>query len=477
VITHDRVFIGGQWVASSGSATIEVVNPATEQVVGRVPDGSAADMARAVAAARHSFELGPWRSVAHGDRADVVAALAAVLKARSGELASLITAEMGAPVKSCAAINVVQPMQTLQFFAGLGRTYAFEEMRIGKRSSLLVHEPVGVVAIIVPWNAPLRSIVNKLAPALIAGCSVVVKPAPETPLDAFWFADVLNEVGVPAGVVNIVPAGREAGDALVRSNGIDKVAFTGSTAAGRAIMAAASARVTRVKLELGGKSAAIVCDDAELDSTVTKLAPMIFGMTGQACVAQSRVLVSRRNHDALVERFCAAAAAQRVGDPLDPATDLGPLVSSRQRDRVEGYVALARQEGARVACGGGRPAGLDRGWYVEPTVLVDVENSMRVAREEIFGPVVSIIAYDDVDDAVAMANDSEYGLSGSVWSADHDVAVAIARRIRTGNVSINGAAQASEAPFGGFKQSGFGKEYGPEGLREYLETKAIAVDQ
>jgi aldehyde dehydrogenase (NAD+) len=434
VIIHDRLFIGGEWVAPAHRDIIEVVNPATEEVVGHVPDGSAADMARAVAAARLSFESGPWRSMPHAARADVVAALAGVLKARSTELASLITAEMGSPVKSCTAINVVQPIQTLQFFAGLGRTYAFEEMRAGKRSSLLVHEPVGVVAIIVPWNAPLRSIINKLAPALMAGCSVVVKPAPETPLDAFWFADVLNDVGVPRGVVSIVPAGRQAGDALVRSPHIDKVAFTGSTAAGRAIMAAASARLTRVKLELGGKSAAIVCDDADLDVTVGKLAPMIFAMTGQACVAQSRVLVSRRRYDDLVDRFCAAARAQRVGDPLDPATDLGPLVSSRQRDRVEGYVALARDEGARVACGGGRPAGLDRGWYVEPTVLVDVDNSMRVAQEEIFGPVVSIIAYDDLNDAVAIANDSDYGLSGSVWSADHEAAVAIARRVRTGNV-------------------------------------------
>ncbi|WP_322760066.1 aldehyde dehydrogenase [Frankia sp. Cr2] len=474
-IMRDRLYLGGRWTSPAGDDTFDVVSPSTEKVVGTVPAGTPVDVDRAVAAAREAFDAGPWRWVSPTERAARLQPVLAGLRKRHDELVRLLVGEVGVPISSCSAIGVAQPIRTLEYYLGLAATFPFEETRGGLRGATVVREPVGVVAAIVPWNAPLRSIMNKLAPALVAGCSVVVKPAPETPLNAFVLAEVLAEADLPPGLVSIVPAGRETGEHLVRHPGVDKVAFTGSTAAGRRIMAACAENLTRVGLELGGKSAAIVLDDADLDVTVRRLTPLVVGNNGQACTAQTRILVSRARHDELVEVLVAAFAAQRVGDPFDPATDVGPLVSKAQYERVTGYLETAAAEGARVAVGGGRPAGLDVGWYVEPTVLIGVDNGMRVAREEIFGPVAVMIPYDDVEQAVAIADDSPYGLAGSVWTGDVAAGMAVARRIRTGTFSVNGAAQPVEAPFGGFKGSGIGREYGPEGLDAFCEKKSIAT--
>lgn len=471
---RDKLFIGGAWVAPETDAVFEIMCPSTEEVVGRVPEGGLADMDRAVAAARRAFDGGEWSKCTPGERAQVLAEISRRLGDRADELAQVITTEMGAPISSAKADQVLQPIATIDYYVSLAGSYPFEEQRSVGRATTVVHDPVGVVAAIVPWNAPLRSIVNKLAPALLAGCAVVVKPAPNTPLSSMVLADVLAEVGLPDGLVSIVPADRAAGEHLVSHRGVDKVAFTGSTAAGRRIMAAAAANMTRVGLELGGKSAAIVLDDAYLADTLKRLVPLAIGNTGQACTAQTRVLVPRESHDTFVEAICAAIAKWPPGDPFDPATRTGPLVSKAQLDRVLGYLDLAREQGATAVIGGGRTVGLERGFFVDPTVLTGVTNDMRVAREEIFGPVVSIIAYDSLDEAIAIANDSDYGLSGSVWTADIERGVAVARRLRTGQVRVNGAALATDAPFGGFKQSGIGREYGPEGLAAFLESKAIA---
>ena len=475
MLVRDRLFVGGEWAAPAGDDVIDVVSPYTEQVVARVPDASPADIERAVAAARRAFDRGPWPRTPPADRADVLERAAAVLAGRSDELAELITLEMGSPTTFSQLVQVPTPLAQLRAYAKLARTFPFEEERGRRAHSLVVHEPVGVVAAIVPWNTPLLVTMSKVAPALAAGCTVVLKPAPEAPLDAYVLAEAFAEAGLPAGALNVVPAGRDAGEHLVRHPDVDKVAFTGSTAAGRRIAAVCGERLARVSLELGGKSAAIVLDDAPLEATVAGLLPLSYVNAGQACVAQTRVLVSRRRHDEFVEAWASATAALPVGDPADPATVVGPLVAARQRERVEGYIALGRREGARVVTGGGRPAAEPRGWFVEPTVFAGVRNDMRIAREEIFGPVVSVLAYDDPEEAVAIADDSDYGLAGSVWTADVDAGVALARRVRTGTFSVNGALQAGDAPFGGFKQSGIGREFGPEGLRLYLEPKAIAV--
>jgi betaine-aldehyde dehydrogenase len=335
-------------------------------------------------------------------------------------------------------------------------------------------EPVGVVGAIVPWNVPQFVTMSKLAPALIAGCTVVLKPAPETPLDAMLMADMLNEAGVPKGVVSIVPAGREVGEHLVRHAGVDKIAFTGSTAAGRRIAAICGEQLKRVSLELGGKSAAIILDDADLPGSMELLKFASLMNNGQACVAQSRILASRTRYDEVVEAVGDMMGALRVGNPQDEATDVGPLVAKRQQERVEKYIALGQEEGARVVVGGnGRPSGLDRGWYVQPTLFAGVSNDMKIAQEEIFGPVLAVIPYDDEEDAIRIANDSEYGLAGSVWSTDHEHAFDVARRIRTGTIAVNQYTMDFMAPFGGYKASGIGREFGREGLEHYLEPKTI----
>lgn len=474
---HDKLFIGGEWVTPAGSATIEVTSPHTEEVIARVPEASAADIDNAVGAARRAFDEGPWPRMEPAERADVMAKISQTIQARSQDYAETITREMGSPISWAIMGQVFASTMVLDYYTGLARTYPFEELRDGVlgNKALVRKEAVGVAGAIVPWNVPLFVTMLKLGPAMAAGATVVLKPAPETPLDAFLLADALLEAGLPPGVVNIVPAGREVGEHLVTHPGVDKIGFTGSTAAGKRIAALCGEQLKRVTLELGGKSAAIIMDDADVGALVPDLIGASLMNNGQACVAQTRILASRDRYQEVVDALCDAVRQQQVGDPLDPATTVGPLVAERQRRRVEGYIATGQEEGAKIAIGGGRPASQTTGWYVEPTVFVNVDNQMTIAREEIFGPVLTVIPYDGIDEAVRIANDSDYGLSGSVWSADNTAALDVARRVRTGTYTVNGFMLEFSCPFGGFKESGVGRELGPEGLEAYLETKSISL--
>jgi aldehyde dehydrogenase (NAD+) len=467
------VFVAGVWQRSIDGTDHKVVNPATGEVLGTATLAGVGDVDAAVAAARSSFDTGIWADRSPRERATVLRSAADYLEELGDAAVDLLTRELGCPRWFAARAHVPNPIRHLRYYAGLIEDETTDEVRTdGVNRSIVAREPIGVVAAITPWNGPLSAPALKVAPALAAGCSVVLKPPPETPLTAYMLADALSAAGLPDGVLSILPADREVGEHLVRHQHVDKVAFTGSTAAGRRIMALCAERIARITLELGGKSAAIVLEDADLDHFVRSLLPMAMMVNGQACIAQTRVVVPRHRQREVEDALTAAFAALPVGDPFDPQTQIGPLVSERQRDRVEGYLGIAATEGARVI-GGGRP-GAD-GFFVNPALLTDVANSMRVAQEEIFGPVVALIPYDAVADAVAIANDSIYGLSGSVWSADRDHALEVARRIRTGMVSINGAPQAFGTPFGGYKQSGIGREMGPEGLANYRELKSIAI--
>jgi len=471
---HDTFFIGGDWVAPAGTGVIDVVSPHTEEVVGRVPDGTPADMDRAVAAARQAFDHGPWPRMTMAERAAVVGRLAEIYAARQGEIAELITLEMGSPITFSQLAQAPQPLGMLQYYAELGKTFPVEEERPGTFGNVTVRrEPVGVVAAVVPWNVPQFVIMIKLAPALVAGCTVVVKPAPETPLDSYLLAEMIKEAGIPDGVVNIVAAGRETSEYLVSHPGVDKVAFTGSTAAGRRIAAICGEQLKRCTLELGGKSAAIILDDCDLPSAMGFLSIASLMNNGQACVAQTRILASRNRYDEVVEAVSAMVRGMPVGDPSDPATGIGPMVAKRQQERVEGYIRIGIDEGAKPVVGGlERP--YDRGWYVAPTVFAGATNEMRIAREEIFGPVLAVIPYEDEQDAVRIANDSDYGLAGTVWTADTERGMDIARQVRTGTYGVNLFMIENSSPFGGFKSSGLGRELGPEGLSAYLEYKSIA---
>ena len=473
---RDTLYIGGTHEKPSSSDVIDVYSPFTEERVGRVPEAHEADVDRAVTAARQAFEEGPWARSTPAERADVLDKLLAGLQMRSGDIASLISSEMGCPMSFAHAGQAFATTMVVEFYAQLARTFPFEETRPAMVGSALVRqEPVGVAAAIVPWNVPLFTIMLKLAPALAAGCSIVIKPAPETPLDAYLLADVLDEAGVPKGVVSILPGGRQMGEYLVTHPGIDKVGFTGSTAAGRKIAALCGERLRRVTLELGGKSAAIVCDDANLDEVIAPIVGAGTMNNGQACVAQTRILLPKSRYKEGVDALAAAVGALKVGDPSDFSTEIGPLVAERQRDRVLGYVAKGKAEGARCVVGGGRPKDFAKGYFVEPTLFADVDNRMTVAQEEIFGPVLCAIPYETAADAIRIANDSEYGLSGSVWTSDPKRGIEIARRIRTGTHNVNFFMMAMTGPFGGFKNSGLGRELGPEGLRAYLEPKTICL--
>jgi aldehyde dehydrogenase (NAD+) len=476
VKVHDKLFIGGDWVTPDGTGTIEVISPFTEEVFASVPDSTTGDVDRAVAAAREAFDSGPWPRMTPAERADVLAKLSEILTGRVDEIAATITGEMGSPLNFSTMGQAFAPIMILNYYVDLAKTFAFEELRQGVMGpALVLREPVGVVGAIVPWNVPMFVTMTKLAPALAAGCTMVLKPAPETPLDAILLADALTEAGVPKGVVNIVPAGREVGEHIVTHPGIDKIAFTGSTAAGKKIASLAGAQLKRVSLELGGKSAAIILDAAGLENYVNQITFASLMNNGQACVAQTRILASRDQYDTVVEAITEKMRGLTVGDPMDMATDIGPLVASRQRDRVEGYIKLGQEEGAKITIGGGRPAGQDRGWFVEPTLFANVENSMRIAQEEIFGPVIAVIPFDDEADAVRIANDSVYGLAGTVWTADVEHGIGIARQVRTGTYTVNGMMLEFGAPFGGYKESGLGRELGPEGLSTYLEYKSVSL--
>ena len=474
--SFNRLFIGGDWVSPLSGEEIEVVSPATEEIVARVPSGSRDDIDAAVAAARRAFDQGPWSRMALDERVAVLERLSAELAERREVMAQLVTAEMGCPIAQSRTGQADVARVILDSYIELVRRYPFSSLRrSGTGNGLVIREPVGVVAAIVPWNVPQAVTMNKLAPALLTGCTVVLKPAPETPLDAYLLAEALQAAGLPEGVVNVVPADREVSEYLVTHSGVDKVAFTGSTAAGRRLGALCGHDLRRVTLELGGKSAAILLDDADLDATVESLRIGSLRNSGQVCSLKTRLVVSRRRESELLERLGALVASMPVGDPTDPATQIGPMVTARQRERVEGYIDIGRDEGARVVVGGGKPARAERGWFVEPTVFNEVDPNMRIAQEEIFGPVLAVLTYDGEDEAVAIANNSAYGLAGSVFTSDLEHGLRVAKGIRTGTVELNGSPTGWHAPFGGYKDSGIGREAGLEGFDSYVETKSIGL--
>ena len=477
---YDRLYIGGDWVAPEGTDTIGVISPVSEEVIAHVPDGTEADIDKAVAAARIAFDRGPWPRMAPAERGEILRKAAAQIMAETADLAEIITKEMGAPITFSNLGQVMAPMMIFNYYADLAGTFAFDEVRDGLLNPkvLVTKEPVGVVGAIAPWNVPLFIAAAKLAPSLAAGCTVVYKPAPETPLDAFRLAEIFEECGLPKGVLSVVPAGREVSEHLVTHPGVDKISFTGSGVGGKRIGGLCGERLKRCTLELGGKSAAIILDDADLATTIPTLLPNAIMNNGQACIAQTRILAPRARYGEVVDAVVSGVSAMKVGDPMDPATEVGPVVAERQRTRIEGYLDSGREEGATVAIGGGRPGGSDfaKGWYVEPTVFSDVDNKMKIAQEEIFGPVLVVIPYDGDDNAVEIANDSNYGLCGSVWTNDNDRGLGIARQVRTGTYMLNSFAPIDFAtPFGGFKESGVGREFGPEGLESFLEKKSIGL--
>ncbi|WP_370617710.1 aldehyde dehydrogenase [Mumia sp. Pv 4-285] len=474
VDVRDTVFIDGAWVRSTGTATIDVVSPHTEQTIARVPSATSDDVDRALAAAREAFDHGPWPRMTMAERIEVVTRIKDELAARHRELAALVSAQNGSPMSFAVRGQALSAVAAYASALAVASSTELEEERPGLTGPLLVRrEPVGVVAAVVPWNVPQLVIAGKVAPALLAGCTVVLKPAPQTPLDAYLLAEVCATAGLPAGVLNVLPAEREVSAYLVAHPAVDKVAFTGSAAVGKAIMAAASENLTRITLELGGKSAAIVLEDADFDAALPALLADAYPNSGQACVARTRILLPESRYDEMAAMLAAAVGKLAVGDPSDPATMVGPMVSAAQQQRVLDYVKTGIDEGATLLTGGGVPADQPTGWYVEPTLFGEVDNAMRIAREEIFGPVVCLIRYRDEEEAIRIANDSDFGLSGTVWAGDVDHGVEIARRIRTGTYAVNCVRFDVAAPFGGYKHSGIGREYGPEGLAAYFETKTV----
>ncbi len=476
LVEHGKLFIGGEWTDPLGSDTIKVVSPHTGQVIGSVPHASKADVDRAVAVARKAFDEGPWPRTTLEERIAVVTRIKDAIAVRHEEIARSITSQNGSPYSWSILAQALGPMMVYDAAITVARDYPYEEFRQGVLGPILVRrEPVGVVAAVIPWNVPQFVAAAKLAPALLTGCTVILKPSPEAVLDSYILADIAREAGLPEGVLSILPADREVSEYLVGHPDVDKVAFTGSVPAGRRVMEVASKNLTRVTLELGGKSAAVILPDADLDTAIAGIVPAAWMNNGQACVAQTRVLAPRSRYEEIAEALAAAASALVVGDPMDPATQLGPLVARRQQQRSLDYIRIGQEEGAKVLSGGGRPAGsdLDQGWYVEPTLFGDVDNSMRIAREEIFGPVVCLIPYGDEAEALRVANDSEFGLSGSVWTGDVEHGIDFARQVRTGTFNVNTFSLDMLGPFGGYKNSGVGREFGPEGLSEYLEHKMI----
>ena len=470
---HTDLFIGGQWRAASAAGRIDVVNPATEEVWASVPDADAADVDAAVCAARAA--LPDWRGIGAAARAEVVLRFADELAARGEGMARVITAENGTPIAETSAA-ASHSAGILRYFATLADLVDAVDVRPFPNApgsyTEVSREAVGVCALIAPWNFPLGLVMVKLAPALIAGCTVVIKPAAETPLDLRVLMEAAVAAGIPAGAINVITGGRETGSLLVQHPLVDKVAFTGSTEAGRIIAQQCGSLLRPVTLELGGKSAAILLDDVDLDYFGTMLNRTCLRNTGQTCYNSTRILAPRSRYGEIVELVAGVVASTKQGDPLELDTVYGPTVSARQRDRVEGYIALGRAEGATVATGGGRPA-FDRGFFVQPTVFSDVDNRMRIAQEEIFGPVLVVIPFDDDSDAARIANDSQFGLGGSIFSADESRAAALARTIETGSIGVNFFGSNHAAPFGGWKDSGLGVEYGPEGLNAYLRLKSV----
>jgi aldehyde dehydrogenase (NAD+) len=474
----DRFFIGGEWVGPSSDATITVTDSTTEESFFSVAEAQAADVARAVESARRAFDAGPWPRMSHAERAEYLRAIAIALRERGQEVGDLWPRESG--VLHGIARNAAEgAARRFEYYASLADAFPFEEEArptAGGQFGLLVREPVGVVGAIVPWNVPIALIANKLAPALLAGCTEVLKSSPEAPGEGYLMAEIAEEVGLPPGVLNVVTADREVSELLVRDPRVDKITFTGSTAAGRRVAAICGERIARCTLELGGKSAAVILDDIDLETVAQTIAGAECFLSGQVCSSLTRIVVPRHRHDELLDALSSTFSQVRVGDPFDPQTQMGPLASERQRDRVLGYIDRGVREGATLATGGGRPAHLERGWFVEPTVFGNVDNGATIAREEIFGPVLSVIAAADERDAVRVANDTIYGLNASVFTNDVERARAVAGELRSGTVGHNAFRTDFGIAFGGFKQSGIGREGGIEGLHPFLEAKTVILD-
>jgi aldehyde dehydrogenase (NAD+) len=472
----DKLFIGGKWVEPSTSEVIEVHSPATGELVGKVPAAAPGDVDAACAAARKAFDGGPWPTMSPQERAAVLGAAVKLMEERADELKFLLGAETGQPATIVDMMQYGAAMAAFNYFAAAADKFTWQDIRDGiYGQTLVLREPIGVVGAITAWNVPFFLAANKLGPALLAGCTVVLKPAAETPLSVFAMAEMFAEAGLPEGVLSVVPGGPETGRALTANPEIDKYTFTGSSAVGKEIGKLAAEKLKPCTLELGGKSAAIILEDADLDSTLPMLAFSGVMNSGQACVAQTRILAPRSRYDEIVEKVAGAVAAMPVGLPDDPGATIGPLISEKQRERVEGYIKKGIEEGARLVTGGGRPEGLDSGWFVQPTVFADVDNSMTIAQEEIFGPVLAIIPYDTEEDAIRIANDSMYGLAGSVFTTNYPRAMEIASKIRTGTYAVNMYAFDPGAPFGGYKNSGIGRENGPEGIEQYVEHKSVLL--
>jgi aldehyde dehydrogenase (NAD+) len=474
----DRFFIGGDWVKPSSDSTIDVIDSGTEERFFTIAEAQKADMDAAVTAARTAFDTGPWPRLSHAERAEYLRALAGELRRRTEEIGQIWPRESGA-LYAIAQGAGESSADTFEYYAGLAETYPFEvetPPSAGGGFGLVVHEPVGVVGAIIPWNGPMSLITYKTAPALLAGCTVVLKSSPEAPGEGYIIAEAAEAVGLPPGVLNVLTADREVSELLVRDPRVDKITFTGSTAAGRRIASLCGERIARVTLELGGKSAAVILDDMDIQEAATTLSAAECFLTGQVCSSLTRIVVTKDRHDELVEALANTFAQVRVGDPFDAETQMGPLAMERQRDRVEGYIAKGIEEGATLATGGGRPQHLDRGWFIEPTVFGNVDNHATIAQEEIFGPVLSVIPAVDEEDAIRIANDTIYGLNSSVFTHDVDRAREVAGRLRAGTVGHNAFRTDFGMAFGGFKQSGLGREGGTEGLLPFLETKTVILE-
>ena len=470
---YQHIFINGEWRDPSSQKRIDVECPSNREIVGSCPEAVEGDVDAAVAAAKDALSNPEWSSCSGEDRANYIDALSAAIKQSTEQLAQCAVQEIAAPYAFSKG-QVAMARMTLKFYGQMARDFEFEERRQGYFGEVLVRkEPVGVVAAIVPFNGPLFAAMLKLGPALASGSTVVLKVPVETPLFSYVLAECVLASGLPAGVINIVAADRDASEYLVAHTDVSLASITGSVNAGRRVAEICGAQVKRAALELGGKSAAIVCPDANLETTVTNLAKASVINSGQACAAQTRLLIPRERYDEYINGLAEAYAAMRIGDPSDPATELGPMIHEAHYNRVKACIEAGIQEGARLVTGGSTPAHLEPGYFIEPTLLADVTNDMRVAREEIFGPVVCAIAYDDIEEAIEMANDSDMGLSGSVWTEDVEAGIEIGRRIQTGNFTVNGFTMDVAAPFGGYKQSGLGRELGEEGLHDYLEFKSI----
>jgi acyl-CoA reductase-like NAD-dependent aldehyde dehydrogenase len=471
------LFIGGTWVEPSSSSTIDVVDSTTEEVFLTVAEAQAPDVERAVAAARGAFDNGPWPRMTPAERGIFLNKIADAWESRGEALADTWTLESGT-LRSMSIHSAKGVAAVFRYYAGLGETFAWEEKHTSSmgQPALLVREPAGVVAAIIPWNAPHALMSYKAAAALIAGCTIILKASPEAPAAPYFLAEICEEVGLPAGVVSVLTADREVSELLVRNPGVDKVSFTGSTAAGRKIASICGERIARITLELGGKSPAIILDDYDIGKAAAAIARTAPIMTGQVCASLTRIIVSDKRHDDFVGALAASFGSIKVGDPFDASSQMGPLAMARQRDRVEGFIAQAKAEGTRLVTGGGRPAHLNRGYFIEPTVFANVDNASAIAREEIFGPVLSVIRAANEEQAIEIANDTIYGLNASVFTNDPERAYTVGRRLRSGTVGHNGFKSDFNIAFGGFKQSGLGREGGVEGLHPYLESKTMIFE-